>query len=475
VAVGFWTLDCPPKAMAVMADDGRTITYGELRDRADRFAESIGAPASASIPAPSSAAAKTLGFVLCRNTPECLIAYLGALRSGHATCLLDADLQRQQLDRLIDTYAPEWIFALEEPGFRGYAQQQLEGGYLSHRSTERSHLPVAAELALLLPTSGSTGSPKLVRLAYRNLQANACAITDFLRIGPEDRCITSLPMAYSYGLSVLHTHLLAGASVLMTTSSFLQRDFWTFFRAQRPTSLAGVPYHYDVLLRMKLLEQDLPGLRTLTQAGGRLSPESIARVAAIAAERDWRFFVMYGQTEATARISYVPAERLHEKIGSVGIPIRGGRLSIESTTQELAYAGPNVMLGYAETRADLGKGDELGGRLSTGDLATCDADGYYFIVGRLKRFLKIFGKRFSLDDMEGLISRQIGQAVACLGADDRVCIAIDTSTSEEAVAKVLKGALNLHPSAFRIAKVDSLPRLANGKLDYQSLGRSAGV
>jgi long-chain acyl-CoA synthetase len=466
VAVGFWALDCPPQSTALMSADGRTFTYGELRDRADSFVDSIKASASGS--------GKTLGFVLCRNTPECLTAYLGALRGGHAACLLDGDIHREQLDRLIAAYTPEWIFTQEPADIRGYDDRQIEGGHL-YRTFDTALAPVHGDLALLLPTSGSTGSPKLVRLSYRNLQANACSIIDFLCIGPDDRCVTSLPMAYSYGLSVVHTHLLVGASVLMTTSSFLQRDFWTFFRAQRPTSLAGVPYHYEVMLRMRLLEQDLPSLRTLTQAGGRLAPERIAQVATVAGKRAWRFFVMYGQTEATARISYVPAERLHEKIGSVGIPIRGGSLSIEPTTHELWYSGPNVMLGYAETRADLGRGDDLSGRLATGDLATQDEDGYFFIAGRLKRFLKIFGKRFSLDDMEGVISRQIGQPVACLGADDRVCIAIDPATSEEAVAKVLKGTLNLHPSAFRIAKVDSLPRLANGKLDYQSLGRSAGV
>ena len=412
--------------------------------------------------------------MLCRNTPECLVAYLGALRSGHAACLLDADTQRELLDRLVSMYAPEWLFTADEIDLPGYASRPVEGGVLHHRAAGGNR-PVAAELALLLPTSGSTGSPKLVRLSYRNLQANASSIVDYLRIGAEDRCVTSLPMAYSYGLSVLHTHLLAGAQVLMTSGSFLQRDFWTFVRAHRPTSLAGVPYHYEVMLRMRMLEPDLPGLQTLTQAGGRLSPERITKVAAISAARGWRFYVMYGQTEATARISYVPAERLQGKIGSVGIPIPGGRLSVDPVTQELLYSGPNVMLGYAESRADLGKGDELQGRLATGDLATCDDDGYFYIVGRLKRFLKIFGKRFSLDDMEAVIGQHVGQPVACFGADDRVCVAIDPATTRESVARVLKDVLHLHPSAFRISNVEALPRLSSGKLDYQSLGKLVAV
>src|SRR5262249_1179163 len=156
------------------------------------------------------------------------------------------------------------------------------------------------------------------RLSYANLQANAASIVEYLGITPDDRCITSLPMAYSYGLSVLHTHLLAGAQVLMTTGGFLQREFWTLFREQGATSLAGVPYHYDVMLSRRLLDQDLPSLRVLTQAGGRLSPERIEQLEGAAARRGWRFFVMYGQTEATARISFVPPDQLRTKIGSIG-------------------------------------------------------------------------------------------------------------------------------------------------------------
>ena len=466
MAIEFWALSSPSAATAVITADGRAITYGELRERSDAFAKCIGASALGS-------SEKSLGFVLCQNRPESLVAYLGALRGGHAVCLLDADIHPDQLDGLVARYAPDWIFSPEPNGTAGYTQDDVSGGHLHRRAGGHSHPPINPELALLLPTSGSTGSPKLVRLAYRNLHANACAIVDYLGIGPNERCITSLPMAYSYGLSVLHTHLHVGASLLMTTTSFLQRDFWTLFREQGATSLAGVPYHYEVLLRMRLLEKDLPSLRTLTQAGGRLSPERIAEVAALAKARDWRFFVMYGQTEATARVSYVPPDRLDEKIGSVGVAIPGGSLKIDPTSHELLYTGPNVMLGYAECRADLGKGDELGGRLSTGDLATRDDDGYFFIVGRRKRFLKVFGKRFSLDDMEGLIGRHTGQAVACFGDDDRVRVAIDRSTSEEVVAKVLKSTMSLHPNAFRIVCVDTLPRLANGKVDYQVLSRYA--
>ena len=459
MAVDFWALDHPSKSLAVLAADGRRFTYGELRDGCDQIAPLLASPR------------KTFGFVLCRNTPECLMAYLGALRSGSAVCLVDAGNRPEIFEEQIDTYEPDWVFAMEDMDITDYTRQAALGGFLYCRQTSPSETVINPELAVLLSTSGSTGSSKLVRLAYRNLQANAGSITGYLGITAEDRCITALPMPYSYGLSVLNTHLLAGGQLAMTAGSVAQREFWTFFREHRPTSLSGVPYHYEIMLRTRLLDDDFPGLKILTQAGGRLSPERIEQVAKISARRGWRFFVMYGQTEATARIAYVPAERLQDKIGSIGVAIPGGALSLDPETGELIYSGPNVMLGYAQSRADLSKGDELNGRLRTGDLARRDKEGYFYLTGRLKRFLKIFGKRFGLDEMESLICHRVGQEVACFGEDDHLCVAIEGACDERVVLQVLKETLQIHPSAFRIRRCDALPRIANGKLDYNTLAK----
>jgi long-chain acyl-CoA synthetase len=458
VAIGFWTLDHPSGATAVLSEDGRKLTYGELRDASDQFGQCI----------IKSRSAKALGFILCRNTPECLIAYLGALRSGSSVCLLDADLQQQLLMSLVNSYMPDWLFATDNVDIAHYSRHQVNGGFLYLYEPGLDVGAIAQELAVLLPTSGSTGSPKLVRLSYKNLQANACSIVEYLGITSNDRAITSLPMAYSYGLSVIQSHLQAGATLLMTMKSFLQREFWNLFQEKGATSLAGVPYHYEIMLRMKMLPRSLPALRTLTQAGGRLSPELILQMEQISADCEWRFFVMYGQTEASARISYVPAEMLRQKVGSIGISIPQGRLSLDAHSNELLYSGPNVMLGYANKRADLAKGDELNGQLRTGDLARCDEDGYFYITGRLKRILKIFGKRFNLDEIESIIESYLGVAVACFGRDDLVVVAVETSLAER-VPPILRNILNLHPSAYRIVKLDSIPRLVNGKRDYQLL------
>lgn len=462
--MSFWMLDHPPGGTAIVFGEDHRITYGELRQGCDQFSDSLELHGK-----------KTLGFLLCRNSPECLMAYLGALRSGQAVCLVDADLQPELLNNLVERYLPDWIFAPEARQISGYVQSEARTGWLYKNGAATIEKSIAPELAVLLPTSGSTGSPKLVRLSLQNLRANAESIVSYLGITEEERGLTSLPMSYSYGLSVVNTHLQAGASLLVTGGSFLQREYWDFVAWHKPTSLAGVPYHYEVMLRMRMLEKDLPGLRTLTQAGGRLDPERIARLQKMSSERGWRFFVMYGQTEATARISYVPPDRLCEKLGSIGIAVPGGSLSLDGETGELLYAGPNVMLGYAEERSDLEKGDELKGRLRTGDLAKKDEDGYYYIVGRSKRFLKIYGRRFSLDEMEALIKQHAGGCAACFGVDDQVRIAIDKSTTEQVVAQLLKDLLKIHPNAFRIVRIESIPRLPNGKVDYPSLAKHGGV
>jgi acyl-CoA synthetase (AMP-forming)/AMP-acid ligase II len=464
VALGFWTLDHPANTTAIVCEGGHRLTYGDLRQGSDRFSESLPIREE-----------KTFGFVLCRNTPQCLMAFLGTLRSGQAVCLLDADLQSDLLHQMLMRYSPDWVFAPQHTIVPGYAEHEISNGFIYVSKTPSPDKRIALELALALPTSGSTGSPKLVRLSLQNLQSNATSIASYLEIASDDRAITSLPMSYSYGLSVLHTHLLAGSQLLMTTSSFLQREFWDFVSQFQPTSMAGVPYHYEIMLRTGMLEKEFCSFRTITQAGGRLDPKQISHVEKLSSRRGWRFFVMYGQTEATARISYVPAERLCEKLGSIGVAIPGGNLSLDEKSGELLYAGPNVMLGYAENRDDLAKGDELKGRLRTGDLARKDEDGYYYIVGRLKRFLKVYGKRVSLDEIEGLIGQYGGGLAACFGADDQVRVALEASGNEQIVNGVLKDLLKIHPNAFRVVKLDALPRLSNSKIDYPSLTRMEGL
>jgi acyl-coenzyme A synthetase/AMP-(fatty) acid ligase len=252
---------------------------------------------------------------------------------------------------------------------------------------------------------------------------------------------------------------------------------WDFFRTQGCTSIAGVPPTYHALARTGFLNRDLPTLRTMTQAGGKLAASQVLRFHEYAEARGVRFFVMYGQTEASARISYVPWDRLPEKAGSIGISIPRGRLSVDGDADgpdsrgELVYSGPNVMLGYATSRECLAKGDELGGVLRTGDLGYADEEGFYYVTGRLRRFMKVFGVRMNLDELERALEEECGTSVACVGRDNQLAIVVESREPKvsEHVRKLAQQRYKLQPSLFRIEALASLPQKSSGKKDYGAL------
>jgi long-chain acyl-CoA synthetase len=459
----FWELAYPSDALAAIdARSGKRWSYAELREDAARI--------QAALPRRGR---KSLGLLITQNRYECLAAYLAALKADDALMLLDASLNPALLRDFLVAYQPDWIFSAQaQPAFAGYKNcSSGEPGLLE--SEESREVTLHPDLALLMSTSGSTGSPKLVRLTLNNLAANADSIARYLELTPSARPITSLPMSYSFGLSVINSHLLAGSTIVFTEDGVVRREFWDAVDRYRCTSFAGVPYTYQMLLQMGLLNKRGASLTTLTQAGGKLEERYIQQMHGIALARGWKFFVMYGQTEATARISFVPFEDLGRKIGSVGIPVPEGSLSIDEQTGELLYSGPNVMQGYAECREDLAKGDEMQGTLRTGDIGRRDSDGYFYITGRLKRFLKLFGKRFNLDDVERIISRHCGLPIACYGRDDLLVAAVELMAEGGGNPGALLGfvceTFDLPRVAVKIVAVNELPRTANGKLDYQRL------
>lgn len=429
---------------------------------------------------------RSLIFTLCSNTPGSLGGYLAMLTTRHVPLMLDVTMAQTLLAGLIETYAPQYLWLPSDDSLQTkvFAQwpvklQLDEYGYqLLENPNTNTSVALHPDLALLLTTSGSTGSPKLVRISYDNLLSNAESIAQYLEITAEERPITTLPMHYSYGLSVINSNLLRGATLLLTPRSIMEKEFWAFFREAGATSLSGVPYTYQMLKRLRLQRMELPTLRTLTQAGGKLGAELVHEYAEWAAQSGRRFVVMYGQTEATARMSYLPAEQALNRSASIGIPIPGGSFTVvdtegqpiqtPDTPGELVYRGANVSLGYAETPADLALGDMNHGVLHTGDVAQFDADGYYYIVGRLKRFVKIFGNRVNLDQAEQ-IARRLVSDCACTGEDDRLVVHITDSTMQESMRSHMASTLGLHPSAIVVNIVNEIPKNSAGKIQYAAL------
>ena len=442
---------------AIVDERGLAISYTELSQRVAAAAQQL-----------RGLGPRQLGLLLTSNTLGSLVAYLACLQARHVPLLLPAGIAPALAASLQAHYQPNWVMGehLQATPLRG---ADLPITQLQYPANHKTNL--APELALLLSTSGSTGSPKLVRLSYGNLQANATAIAQYLGLTPDERALTMLPPHYSYGLSVINSHLHAGASLVLQNVSVLSPAFAETIRAQAVTSLSGVPTIYQMLWRTGFSKQDFPSLRTLTQAGGRLDDKLIRAFAQLADARGWRFFVMYGQTEATARISYVPPHQLAEKIGSIGIAIPGGQLYIDPANSELIYTGPNVMLGYANCRGDLALGDTQRGLLRTGDMAQQDDEGFFYITGRLKRFVKLAGNRIGLDEVEQQLQNKLELPVMASGRDERLVVWLEATDEAliEATKQWLSSQFGIHHSLCRFRLVGRLPVLSNGKKDYPTL------
>lgn len=447
------------KSIALLSEASE-LTYEELDAKAKMIVSEI--------------PTRSFVFLICKNCIASVAGYVGFLQKRIVPVLLNHTIDKELFEGLRSQYKPQYIWCpidfVSDDSIIEY-----DGYKLVSTGTES---PIMNdELAIMLTTSGSTGSPKFVRQTYKNIQANTASIVEYLGIMSIDRAITTLPMSYTYGLSIIQSHLKAGATIILTEQTFFDRGFWDFFREKKATTFGAVPYTYQMLDRLRFLRMDLPSLRYITQAGGKLGEELHYKFASGMREQGKSLIIMYGATEATARMSYVPADKAVEKAGSIGIPIPGGRFELidvdgrlihdSQKAGELVYYGDNVTLGYAECRDDLAKGDDFGGRLETGDMAKRDEDGYYYVVGRKKRFLKIYGNRVNLVEIEDMLSKA-GYNTACVGEDDHMRI-YTTSNDTDAIIDYISEKTGLNRVAFTAIHIDAIPLNDSGKILYSEL------
>jgi long-chain acyl-CoA synthetase len=455
--------------VAILTEGGEKITYSGLISHASTLQAKV--------------EKRSLIIQMCKNDFGSLLGYTTFVNSHAVPILLKESMASETLQLFIDRYQPNYIYL---PADQRAALSSFEEIYsnfdycLLKTKYATNPMKLNKDLALLLTTSGSTGSPKLVRLSYQNLRSNTESIVDYLKITESDRAMTSLPMNYTYGLSVINSHLYAGSSILLSSKTIMQKEFWTQLREFAITTLSGVPYTYDMLDKLRFLKMDLPALKILTQAGGKLSLKLHEKFANWARESGKQFVVMYGQTEATARMSYLPNNQSVEKAGSIGIAIPGGKFELiddngneittADTVGELVYKGQNVSLGYADSIDSLALGDEFASRLCTGDMAKKDKDGYFYIVGRKKRFLKIFGNRVNLDETEHLIKDKfLISDCACAGYDDKMFVFICDPSLQDQILSYVTQLTALHPSAFKFVTLETIPKNDAGKALYQEL------
>lgn len=443
---------------------GREYTYGQLENLSCCYEKMI--------------PKRSIVLILCDYDIETVALYYSLINSHIVPMLVDKQLDKGLLQRLIMVYEPQYIWGKRDEGdsFMHILMQEekVKETHILWR-TKFSRYAIHEELALLMTTSGSTGSSKLVRVSYTNLLCNMEAFIRKIGLQKEDKAITTMPMQYCYGLSILHMHWLIGASVYVTEYTMLDVKFWEFFEKSEITNFAGVSYIYEILFRIGFFDREYPSLRFLTQAGDKLAENRQIDIADRMAQKGKKFFTCYGQTEATTYISVLPGELLPEKAGSVGQPLDNIQISIgdvdENGIGELICRSKGISLGYALNKNELNQENSNEGFLKTGDCAYVDEDNNIFLKGRLKRVVKMLGARISLDEIEQVLKRCYNEAeFACVGKDNSITIFyVSSKILEEELRLFCIKKFGLQRKMIYIKKVDCMPRNESGKVLYAQL------
>ena len=441
--------------VAAIDDSGRFVTYGDICDFSLEFAKYL--------------SHRSFIFILSENCIGSLLGYTAALTNRVVPLIISASTEESLYNHLYELYKPEYLW-LPQIKAEGKDVVFSAWDYCLVKTGNKS-TPMYEELSLSLPTSGSTGSPKLVRHSYRNIEANADNVRRLFKLDGTEKAMAILPMHYTMGLSVIASHLFAGSTLLLSGRSLLDKGFWATLK--EATSFTGVPYSYEILMKMRFMRMDLPNLKVITQGGGKLSEEMFHALAQYAHDHGKQFIATYGQSECTGRMAYLSPEMALEKTCSIGKAEPGGQLSIidengnetfeGEASGEMVYRGENVTLGYATCREDLLKGDENHGVMHTGDLARRDADGCYYIIGRLKRFLKIFGLRIGLDEVEQMIKAEFKTDCYCKGDDERLIVLVTDAKLKDILPSFIEEKTHLFHQRIEVRMVKEILRNEAGK------------
>lgn len=449
------------KCIAIIDDSGYSLSYGDVCDTVNELKKLE--------------LQRGVVFQLCENCAGSLVGYIAFESNKQIPLLLSAGLDRELLENLDRTYQPLYYW-MPERLCSGKQVIFSAYGYVLIK-TEHQPYDLNCELSMLLTTSGSTGSPKLVRHKYGNLEANAHNVAKVFGWTQNERGICDLPMNYTMGLNVINSHLAVGATVLMIKANLMDPKFWEFIKQNEGTNFCGVPYSYEIMRRIGFAQMNLPKLTTLAEGGGKLTDKMFLWISEYCNTNGKRFCATFGTSETSARMAFLNPSKVFEKVGSIGKAIPNGELFLADEKNnedgtcdgELGYRGPNVTMGYANCLEDLKKGDEFCGEYLTGDIAKRDQDGFYYIIGRKKRFLKLFGLRVSLDEIERILKTQFGCDVVCTGSDKKMYIFVTDLGIKEKVIPFISNKTNLHNSAFEIYCLENIPRNDYGKVKFSEL------
>lgn len=454
-----------PEKIALEDDRKIKVSYGDLSSHCRNFI-------NLHLP-------RGVAFILCENTCGAMTSVCACECAKIVPLVISAAMDKELLHNLMETYIPTYLFVPERMEDR-FSGKKIWSVYdYSLIQTDHLPYPVNENLSLLMTTSGSTGSPKLVRYKYGNLEANAKNAALAFQWKDDERSICDLPIQYTMGLNVINSHLVIGATAVLTNHNLMSSEFWTLMKDAGITNFCGVPFSYEVFFRLRFERMNLPNLRTLCEGGGKLTDKRFRQLAEYAEKNNKRFCPSFGTTETSARMAVLPPELAMEKTGSIGRAIPEGELflldadgnEIEhmEAEGELGYRGPNVTMGYGICREDLKKGDEWQGEYHTGDIARRDSDGCYYIIGRTSRFLKLYGLRVSLDRCELFIKTEFDIECACTGTDEKMDIYITEERYKEKIVPFISQKTKLQAASFQVHVIPEIPKNESGKTKYFAL------
>ena len=425
---------------------------------------------------------RSLIFLIADNKIGSVINYIASIRNNCVVILVDHRTNVENIKNLIKSYKPSLIAApnswIQKKYQDEYKFLRKIYDYSLYKTIYSQSKNIHKDLSILLSTSGSMGIPKFVKLSKKNLKSNTDSIIKYLSITSKEKSITNMPTNYSYMLSIINSFIESGASIFVSKNSILQKDFWKEYANEKITSFSGVPYTFEMLIKLGLENLFSPYLKTLTQAGGKLDINSTKKIISFCKNKNIKFISMYGQTEASPRMTYLKWKDTSKKIGSIGKAIPNTKIWLENDNKkrinlpnkigELVFKGKNVFMGYSKNLEDLKKSDEKKGILKTGDLGYFDKDKFFFITGRKNRIIKIFGNRLNLDDVEEKM-KQMQYEIACKEINEKFYIFFEKKFSIDNVLKNLVLITGQNKAAFNCVHLKNLPRTSSGKINYKKL------
>jgi long-chain acyl-CoA synthetase len=418
---------------------------------------------------------KNVIFLVCENNITCIQLYLLLFSCNSIIVMLDKNISQNKLLELKKIYKPKYILTnTEVVNYNLIFKRKIKEYFLYSNNNGVDEIETHYDIKLLMPTSGTTGSQKYVIQTKENLISNTESIIKYLKLNSKKITITNLPLNYVYGLSIVNTFLRSGASIFVTNESVTQKKFWTYLKKYKINFLNGVPYIYELLDRLNFFKTKNE-IKSFTQAGGELNQIVKLKIINFCKKFKSKFYIMYGSTEATARMSYLNPNHLAKKFDSIGKAIPGGKMTIrnkhgkiltKNKVGNICYEGNNVTLGYCESVNDLTKKFIKKKYLITGDIGYRDKDNFFYIVRRDDRLIKLYGYRIDLDEIEKIFQKNGVKVVCFNNKNKKINLYFENNLEKDTITSIIKKNFSINMNMIKINSIKKFPINQNMKIIY---------